>query len=431
MSTGFNYSKWDNIELSDDDEDVHPNIDKESWFRMKHRSRVEREETEEKDKIRILGEVKKNDLRMKVLEHDLKKIQDVKLVNRGVTQGDDNSDDEEEDLDDLEGLTAELKELKSANIAHLAKLDEYEKNKKWNIDNMCHVVQEKTIISANAGKRDFTPAGFAVPTEDFKAETSKNNESEPAIEVYAEPPEVRDPGKAKVTSKSTSVNLVTKYGPTQEPKQPHAMDTYHEFTVKYSDLVENFMHIESLDQTKEFLLEHGQILLQENASNYLLLASLEDEMNGYRDKMKLVARQSQIISNIAELAKSLNAHPGNVVIPFFQRLEAPEFKAGFFEGCNAFVDKIIARAIKKKIEMKNEAAASGKEAVDLADIPQEDRLGPGGLDPLEVIETLPISMQEAFESRDVEQLKAALLQMPPGEAEMHMKRCIDSGLWSQ
>ena len=43
MSKPFDYSKWDNIELSDDEEDCHPNIEKESWFRMKHRSRVERE----------------------------------------------------------------------------------------------------------------------------------------------------------------------------------------------------------------------------------------------------------------------------------------------------------------------------------------------------------------------------------------------------
>jgi cell division cycle protein 37 len=57
MSKPFDYSKWDKIELSDDEEDVHPNIDRESWFRMKHRSRVEREEHEEKDKQRIIAEV--------------------------------------------------------------------------------------------------------------------------------------------------------------------------------------------------------------------------------------------------------------------------------------------------------------------------------------------------------------------------------------
>ena len=57
MSKPFDYSKWDNIELSDDEDDVHPNIDKDSWFRLKHRSRVEREEKEEKDKKKINEEV--------------------------------------------------------------------------------------------------------------------------------------------------------------------------------------------------------------------------------------------------------------------------------------------------------------------------------------------------------------------------------------
>lgn len=46
------------IDLSDDEEDLHPNIDKESWFRMKHRSRVEREDHEAKDRKRINEEVR-------------------------------------------------------------------------------------------------------------------------------------------------------------------------------------------------------------------------------------------------------------------------------------------------------------------------------------------------------------------------------------
>jgi cell division cycle protein 37 len=61
MSKPFDYSKWDNIELSDDEEDTHPNIDRESWFRLKHRSRVEREENEEKDKKQILAQVSATD----------------------------------------------------------------------------------------------------------------------------------------------------------------------------------------------------------------------------------------------------------------------------------------------------------------------------------------------------------------------------------
>jgi cell division cycle protein 37 len=150
-------------------------------------------------------------------------------------------------------------------------------------------------------------------------------------------------------------------------------------------------------------------------------------MNGYRDKMRLTARQSQLVSSIAELAKSLDTHPGNVIVPFFQKLETKEGLAGFMENVEAFVQKIIARAVTKKIEMDRQR--EGEEAVDLASVPREERLGPGGLDPLEVIETLPVEMQEAFESRDVSKLKEALLKLDPAEAEQHMKRCIDSGLW--
>merc|ERR1712232_277834 len=153
--------------------------------------------------------------------------------------------------------------------------------------------------------------------------------------------------------------------------------------------------------------------------------------NGFRVKMKLTARQSQIISNIAELAKTMQRHPGNVIVPFFTRISQDEFYDGFMQGVNAFIEKIIARAVVKKKEIDAERAKETEAAtqeVDLKDIPREERLGPGGLDPVEVFETLPKSMQEAFESRDTDKLKEALMKMDMKDVEYHMKRCVDSGL---
>jgi len=45
------YRKWDHIEISDDEDDVHPNIDTPSLFRWRHQARTERmaKEKEEKD----------------------------------------------------------------------------------------------------------------------------------------------------------------------------------------------------------------------------------------------------------------------------------------------------------------------------------------------------------------------------------------------
>ena len=39
------------------------------------------------------------------------------------------------------------------------------------------------------------------------------------------------------------------------------------------------------------------------------------------------------------------------------------------------------------------------------------------------------NLQECFEKKDVELLKTVLCSMDPQQAEYHMKRCVDSGLW--
>ena len=38
-------------------------------------------------------------------------------------------------------------------------------------------------------------------------------------------------------------------------------------------------------------------------------------------------------------------------------------------------------------------------------------------------------MQEAFGERSVDALRAALHKLTPEDAQYHMKRCVDSGLW--
>ena len=486
MSKPFDYSKWDKIELSDDEEDVHPNIDRESWFRMKHRSRVEREDHEDKDKKRITEEVGSNtwgrqiyeqtnvaeqdprlsfkfclttatsfqmekaNQRIKMLQRDLEKLHTKKKKK----DDSEDSDDDDDDLDDAEAIRIELEELTSQNKARQSTLDEYEKNKKWNVDNMFEVKEERTVINANAAKTNYTPTGFAQSTvtgEEVKKKFAENDKDEDdddqipakttdsvqsgpvkkeAAKPASKPAEALSTKKAAPKVGPSPKKTSTPPSPTEVDSDPNFVYSYHEFTEKYSDVVENFMALKTFDESKEFLLQHGEIILQEHASNYLLLASLEDEMNGYREKMKQTAKQSQIVTNIAELAKSWNTHPGNVILPFFSRLQQREFLEGFLAGMETFVQKIISRAVTKKMEI-DQTRRSGveKEGVDIAQIPKEERLGPGGLDPLEVIETLPMEMQEAFESRDVEKLKEVLLKMDPKDAEYHMKRCVDSGLW--
>ncbi|CAN0035112.1 unnamed protein product, partial [Choristocarpus tenellus] len=76
-----------------------------------------------------------------------------------------------------------------------------------------------------------------------------------------------------------------------------------------------------MEETKSMLMMYGNILFADHSQSYLLLSCLEDEMNGKHERMKLVTRQSQILSNITELAVSLKRPPQDVVPAFFARLE--------------------------------------------------------------------------------------------------------------
>jgi len=379
--------------------------------------------------------------RIKEIEQLLKKIS---------SNNDDDSDDE---LEDVEGLEAELKELKQLNASKQKKLDDYEKNKKWNVDNMCHVVEERTIVNPKGGETKFSSKGYALPDDDDdEGDSSKKSGLDKEMpKLQLESTESKGDAKnkessSKITKEKTDATKKSSEDTSKAPKKssapkptasPIPIDekdvilSYPQFVEKHANTLEQWMTIRDFGKCQEFLIQHGNILLQENASNYLLLASLEDEMNGFRDKMRLTARQSQILSNIAELAKTLKKHPGNVILPFFQRMQQREFLEGFLEGTEAFIQKIIQRAVVKRKEMEAEEAAKEPQEVDLASIPLEERLGPGGLDPVEVFESLPKSLQEAFESRDVEELKQALMGMEASEAERHMKRCVDAGLWNE
>lgn len=399
-------------------------------------------------------QMEKANQRIKMLERDMLKIE-----RRKLDSVEDDDDDDDDDLDDTEAIKIELEELKEANRQRQKQLDDYEKNKKWNVDNMFQVKEERTEVNKEAAKTSYTKAGYiqsSIDGEKARQEFEKKMKKEPKKDDDDDDkkPEASSspkPAESTATAKTTTISsakpapkpTVGPSKPTKKPEtdptevesDPNFVYTYHEFTEKYADLCEEFMALKTFEESKEFLLKHGDILLQEHAANYLLLATLEDEMNGLHEEMKQRAKQSQIVTNIAELAKSWNTHPGNVIIPFFGRLQQREFLEGYLAGVKVFEDKIRARAVvkRKEIDEQRQAEAGAtvqKEGVDLADIPKEERLGPGGLDPLEVIESLPKVLQDAFESRDVDQLREALLSMDPKDAEYHMNRCIASGLWN-
>lgn len=431
MST-FNaaYSKWDNIELSDDESDLHPNIDKDSWFRMKHRSRLEREEKEDKEMEamnRCTGDDKQ---RLKIIKARIEAIKSGKL------------DPDEASVDDIEGLQGEIDEI-NMNIAKRDKIIEsYMKKRSWNIDNICKVKDEKSIVnkmeSTSLKADDYAPTGHteAMWNKDKEATSSTNSNGTSTTSAPAQTASAASgsstaikPAAAGASSTSTSNTLK----PTPQPVGPIgpvsnvapeklSMMSYNDFAYAHEEIMEAFSELGDMERSKQMLFKNCDVLLHEHAQSYMLLSCLEDEMNGKHKRMRNVGRQSQILSHINELGVSMKRDPRDVILPFFARLEDKDHFKGFQNAVDEFCTRIVNRAVEKRKEMDEE-----REQTELP--PREERLGPGGLDPVEVMEMLPTQLQEAFQSRSVDALKDVIANMSPKEAKKWMKMCVDSGLW--
>lgn len=97
--------------------------------------------------------------------------------------------------------------------------------------------------------------------------------------------------------------------------------------------------------------------------------------------MEHVAHQCICMQYILELSKQLEVDPRACVGSFFSRIQIAEveYKNSFDDELRAFKDRIRKRAAENVADAVREAEEEERKA----------RLGPGGLDPVEVFESLP------------------------------------------
>jgi len=96
-----------------------------------------------------------------------------------------------------------------------------------------------------------------------------------------------------------------------------------------------------------------------------------------------------------------------------------QYRTGFEDELKSFIGRVKERA----------QARIDKAMKEYEEEERQKRLGPGGVDPVEVYESLPKKLQECFDTKDIQMLQDTLTSMPEEEAKYHLKRCIDSGLW--
>lgn len=318
----LNYSKWDNIELSDDEDNFHPNIDNNLMIRLQREKRQQREKEEAERREKL----------------------------------------EKESSDEAK-----------------AELEKMDRTKKLHVGNMCtdkfNSKHEKAAASASA---------TVAPKQDVKV-------------------------KVKATDEATFT------------------DGYEDFLQANREILLEYAAIDEDDEASEqFVLKHTQ-LLSEHATGFYLLHCINLQAEGKTREMKKTARQYLLLTYVCDLAKTMPGRDARDAIkPLFRKMLTNQqaFQA-FQEHLEKYVEHVKTRAeVKKK-----EAAEAGEEESEYVALEKGEHIGPGGLDPAEVFPSLPTVLQEAFGERSIDALKAALGSMPPEDANYHLQRCIDSGLW--
>ena len=247
MSAGFNYSKWDRLEISDDEKDAHPNIDSSLMIRIKREQRARRE-----------------------AEEEMKKAQ---LRKVGTPEA-------------------------------LRQVDEIDKKSRLHVDNICRVVDEKTIIN------------------------------KPVKGVS---------GPGPIASSSST-----------EPEQAdmNVEEEFESYVSSHERILGEYTQLSELPTSEQFLVDNIS-LLSEHACGWMLLQMLSLEMEGDRDLMLNATRQYLMLRNIVDLIHE--SKRGNDAVHFiklfFKQISGDKGRSEMLdtEAVN-FAQKIIARAMEKRQE---------------------------------------------------------------------------------
>ncbi|XP_075984387.1 cell division cycle protein 37 [Anticarsia gemmatalis] len=336
------YSKWKDIEISDDEDETHPNIDTPSLFRWRHQARVER--MEERRRERDEYNQKKNE-NLRRLNETKKKLAEASGP----------------DLDSLKKTLTELEDEEKKLKQKEDELKKKEKQTPWNVDTISEPGFTKTVINSK-------------------------------------PPRPKDE------------NL------TEEEKEAKMK----KFIASNEKLLKQFGMMRRYEDSRQMLQDNSQLVCEETA-NYLVIWCINLQMEGKHDLMAHVAHQTICMQYILELSKQLDVDPRACVGSFFSKIQVAEktYKDSFDDELEQFKARIKKRAAEKIEEAIKEQEEEERKA----------RLGPGGLDPVEVYEELPDELKKCFDAQDVPLLQATIAKMQEQEAIYYMKKCVDAGLW--
>jgi len=193
-------------------------------------------------------------------------------------------------------------------------------------------------------------------------------------------------------------------------------------------IIDKFANIKNRVKSDGFLMANPTLATQ-LTEGYLITKAVDLAVVNKEDpKIQLYAERCLQVHNLNESAKHANIQPQVSVPLFYKQLKNDAKRKEYDLEFKKQLKEILGRIETRRIERLEEDEKKEEN-------PEEDfekaPLGPGGLDPTEVLQSLPENIQDAFCNQNKELLVKAFESLSKEEAEYHLKRCVDAGLWNE
>jgi len=216
----------------------------------------------------------------------------------------------------------------------------------------------------------------------------------------------------------------SKNNPEEEP-----FENIEDYMKKHRSKLETYALIPDDEVAKKFLQDHKEIV-SHSGEGFLITLAVNQSCEGEPASLNvpLIAKRCLTMHNILVSAKEANVKIENSIKMFFMRTKNLRISGQYnkeFEKQHSELLSLIRNRTKERLAEEEEEAKKPVE------IKSEDKapVGPGGLDPTEVLNSLPEDVQKAFLEKDTQMLEAALSKLPVEEARKYLDDCVKSGLW--
>ncbi|KAI8647292.1 hypothetical protein BD408DRAFT_408935 [Parasitella parasitica] len=420
----LDYSKWDNLELSDDsDIEVHPNVDKRSMIKWKQEA-IHRERAERKAKIEYLTQF------VPQQETVLKKVQELTSMLR----------DSEDDLDGIKKVVEVLDKQQT------------EADPKMKVPSASG--KEMDVTQVFAAMKTQIAAGLASnpPAEVKKTLLDRFSQTEDAVQktvtdASRELAKLKEQASKKMTSenmftseKSNKTIIPKKTGKKKEIEtlNPNAamrdlsLDTSSDADneddgdqdIEMSPKAAEFSKIKSFETSYKYLERNGDII-NEKTSDSILGQAFTAQLKGDKEYARNCVIQSLMLVWCGQLGK-------DGVSRFFSKMGSTKTEGYkmFFDDVERKYSHIQTRCAEIAAEEVTEE--NGVETIQLQPMGDGTQLTirvpkPEHVEAYKIFTAMPSKFQDALKTGNLDEINTVLEKIAVPEAEKLVQLCSDYG----